>query len=55
VLRKGGAKKVMNNIGQIWPSLSEAARYLGVVPASLRYAIRRNSICRGFYWKFIEE
>ena len=40
--------------GDIYASLSEAARSVGCVHNSIRYAILHNSLCRGYKWEKVK-
>ena len=53
IFRNGQAKRVINmNTGEIFDSISGAARRIGRNPTTLSEAIKKNTKCAGCFWRF---
>lgn len=47
---KAVIEKKDNNVEIEYPSISEAARRLGITDAAIRYALKNSSKCCNSYW-----
>lgn len=52
VLKKNIRQVIRLADNKVFPSLSEAARQIGVTPGAISYAIKNNSRCHNSYWKY---
>lgn len=55
VLPKRGKQVLLVDSGMVFESLSEAARFMDVTPASLSVCIKKGYKCNGKTFKYIEE